>query len=193
MGDSRAIARKVARRLGLRRAFLPEGLVLPASSDLVGTVEIRQPGGLVQIGNDCLIEGTLVTETTRSRITIGENSYVGGGSLIDCVGAITIRNDVLVSYECILADSDNHSVRYALRKDDLRAWKAGRRFDPGHHVQIAPIELADGVWVGARALILKGVTIGTGAVVGAGSVVTKDVPPYTVVGGNPARVIRSIE
>ena len=191
MSDGRGLARKIARRVGARRAFLPVGLTLPASSDLVGSVEIRGAGGLVQIGEDCLIEGTLVTETPASRLSIGSNSYVGGGSVIDCVERIVIGSDVLISYGCILADSDSHNVHYEVRRDDLRAWKDGRRAN-WDHTETAPIELADGVWVGARAIILKGVTIGTGAVVGAGSVVTRDVPPATIVAGNPARVVRTI-
>jgi acetyltransferase-like isoleucine patch superfamily enzyme len=52
--------------------------------------------------------------------------------------------------------------------------------------------ISDFVWIGANVIILKGVTIGEGAIVGAGSVVTKDVPPYTIVAGNPARIIREI-
>jgi acetyltransferase-like isoleucine patch superfamily enzyme len=55
-----------------------------------------------------------------------------------------------------------------------------------------PVKINDRVWIGFNSIILKGVTIGEGGIVGAGSVVTKDVPPYTIVAGNPARVIREI-
>lgn len=64
---------------------------------------------------------------------------------------------------------------------------------PNRPLVVAPITVEDGVWIGARAIILPGVTIGEGAVVGAGSVVTKDVEPWTVVGGNPAKVIKKRE
>jgi acetyltransferase-like isoleucine patch superfamily enzyme len=67
----------------------------------------------------------------------------------------------------------------------------GRRHD-WSHTEMAPIRICEGAWIGARSIILKGVTIGAGAVVGMGSVVTRDVPARTVVGGNPARVIREI-
>lgn len=67
---------------------------------------------------------------------------------------------------------------------------AGHDFsDPKMPLITAPITICDGVWIGARAIILPGVTIGEGAVVGAGAVVTKDVAPWSVVGGNPAKVI----
>jgi galactoside O-acetyltransferase len=60
------------------------------------------------------------------------------------------------------------------------------------HVERQPVTIESKAWIGFNVIILKGVTIGEGAIVGAGSVVTKDVPPYTIVGGNPARVIREI-
>ena len=60
-------------------------------------------------------------------------------------------------------------------------------------LKTAPIVIGDGVWIGARAIVLPGVTIGEGAVIAAGAVVVKDVPPFTVVGGNPARIIKERE
>ena len=59
-------------------------------------------------------------------------------------------------------------------------------------VKIAPVRIGDKAWIGFNAIILKGVTVGEGAIVAAGAVVTKDVPPYTIVAGNPARVIRTL-
>ena len=56
--------------------------------------------------------------------------------------------------------------------------------------EVDPIVIEDDVWIGARVIILKGVTIGKGSIIGAGSVVTKDVEPYSIVGGNPAKLIR---
>ncbi|MGN6285701.1 MAG: acyltransferase [Afipia sp.] len=57
---------------------------------------------------------------------------------------------------------------------------------------MAPVRICRGAWIGARSIILKGVTIGEGAIIGAGSVVAADVPPFTIAGGNPARVIRAL-
>jgi len=59
-------------------------------------------------------------------------------------------------------------------------------------VSIAPVTIENKAWIGARAIILKGVTVSEGAVVAAGSVVTKDVPPWTIVGGNPATILRPL-
>jgi galactoside O-acetyltransferase len=81
---------------------------------------------------------------------------------------------------------------YDIRKKDLADWRNGGKHD-WSTTESAPIKISKGAWIGARSMILKGVTIGKGAVVGAGSVVTKDVPDWTVVAGNPARVVKVIK
>ena len=88
-------------------------------------------------------------------------------------------------------DSDNHSVQYSLRKKDLSDWRCGGKHDWATTNSKAVVISKD-AWLGARAIILKGVTIGGGAVVGAGSVVTRDVLPWTIVAGNPAKIISEI-
>lgn len=155
-----------------------------------GAIDQRVQGGEVKIGNDCLIEGYLVTESHNSKITIGNNVFIGGGTVVDCVISISVEDDVLVSYGCILADSDNHSVSYSIRKHDLADWKKGKH--AWNAVKSLPIKISKGAWIGAHAIILKGVTIGEGAVIGAGSVVTRDIPAWTIAAGNPARIIREI-
>lgn len=159
-------------------------------STIHGSIDIRSLDSIIEIGNNCLIEGNLVTEHDQSQITIGNNVYIGGGTLLDCVLSIIIEDDVLISYDCILADSDNHSIQYSQRKQDLADWK-NKKHD-WSTTKSASIKIEQGVWIGARSIILKGVTLGEGAIVGAGSVVTKDVPSYTIVAGNPARIIREI-
>jgi acetyltransferase-like isoleucine patch superfamily enzyme len=159
-------------------------------TDVTGAIDKRHPQSSISIGDDCLIEGYLVTETKDSAITIGNNVYVGGNTKLDCVASIVVEDDVLISYECIMADSDNHSLDYRIRKKDLAQWKRGEH--DWTTTASAPIKVSRHAWIGARAVILKGVTIGEGAIVGAGSVVTKDVPPYTIVAGNPARVVREL-
>lgn len=160
------------------------------NTELLGSIDKRAKDSIIRIGKDCLIEGYLVTETDESLLTIGDNTYIGGGTVIDCVKSINIGNDVLISYECILADSDNHSTKYSVRKKDLADWKLQKH--DWTTTNSKPIEISTGVWIGARAIILKGVTIGEGSIVGAGSVVTKDVPAWTIVAGNPAKIIREI-
>src|SRR6202012_2681376 len=104
---------------------------------------------------------------------------------------VIIERNVLISYGCTIADSDNHSLYPEERVGDLSRWMSGG----GNNWRVAamaPILICEGAWIGARSIILKGVTVGSGAVVGMGSVVTADVPPRMVVGGNPARGIRGL-
>lgn len=167
------------------------GLATGSGTEIKGRIDIRKIGGEIKIGNDSLIEGIIVTETEYARINIGNNVYIGGGTIIDSVCNITIEDDALISYQCLIQDSDNHSTSYSLRKNDTADWKNNGY----HNWEITPkksVKISKGAWLGARVIILKGVTIGEGAVVAAGSVVTKNVPDWTIVGGNPAKVIREI-
>jgi acetyltransferase-like isoleucine patch superfamily enzyme len=158
----------------------------------VGSIERRAAGARILIGKDCLIEGLLVAEREETTIEIGDNVFVGAGSTIDSAISVVIESNVLISYDCIIADCDNHSLYPELRLDDLRDWMDGQRHDWTHSA-MAPIRICEGAWIGARSIVLKGVTVGAGAVVGMGSVVTRDVPPRTIVAGNPARAIREVE
>ena len=81
--------------------------------------------------------------------------------------------------------------KFFQRKDDLSAWMRNERTNWSHS-PMAPVLICRGAWIGARSIILKGVTIGEGAIVGAGSVVTKDVPAFSVAGGNPAQILRAL-
>ena len=159
------------------------------NSEITGHVDKRIPESKISVGDNCLIEGTLVTETKESSIKVGNNVYIGGGTTIDCTCSIEIEDDVLISYHCIIQDSNNHSIRYSIRKKDNIDWKE-RRWHDWSTTEKKPVKISKGAWIGARAMILKGVTVGTGSIVAAGSVVTKDVPDWTIVGGNPAKIIR---
>ena len=162
-----------------------EGTKLP------GLIERRAARARMTIGSWCLIQGQLVAERDESQIEIGNNVVVGGGSVIDCALSVRVEDNVLVSYECVIVDSDNHSIYSELRAQDVRNWMNGRYHDWSHSA-MAPVVIKHGAWIGGRSIILKGVTVGESAVVGMGSVVTHDVPPRCVVAGNPARVIREI-
>jgi len=159
-------------------------------AELWGTVDKRAVGGKIQIGAGSRIAGYLVTETSESRLKIGKNTSIGPDSIVDCAISIEIGDDVLVSYQCLIADSDNHSLSRKERKDDLVRWRNGTH--DWTRAAKAPIRIGNGAWIGARAIITKGVSIGDGAIIGTGSVVVSDVPAYTIFVGNPARQVREL-
>jgi maltose O-acetyltransferase len=115
--------------------------------------------------------------TGEGRLTIGDCSFINHECLIDTAGDVTIGRRVALANRVSLLTS-GHEM------DDPTA-RAGRRV-------LAPIVVGDGAWLGANVTVLAGVTIGEGAVVAAGSLVRADVPPHTLVGGVPARVLRAL-
>lgn len=145
----------------------------------------------ILVGSYCRIEGILLVFAHGGRIAIGDWCFVGQGSRIWSSSSITIGNRVLISHNCNVMDSLTHPFdpveRHAHFCEILTR---------GHpkviNLSEDPICIEDDVWIGANVTILKGVRIGRAAIVGAGSVVTKDILPFTVVAGNPARIIRSI-
>ena len=112
----------------------------------------------------------------ESKLLIGNNVGISG-STINATTTIIIGDDTRIGSGCLISDTDSHELTSSERNNKTN--KIGK----------APICIGKGVFIAARCIILKGVTIGDGAVVGAGSVVTKDVPANTIVAGNPARVI----
>lgn len=119
------------------------------------------------------------TSWSGARIIIGDDVGMSG-CVISAMKSICVGNRVLIGAGALIADNDSHPVEVEDR----------RRGDIG---ACAPISIGDDVFIGARAIVLKGVTIGTGSVIAAGSVVVKDVPPYVVVGGNPAKIIKKLK
>ncbi|MCD4686683.1 MAG: acyltransferase [Anaerolineae bacterium] len=119
----------------------------------------------------------LSTRRLGARLVIGRGFGMTGGTLC-AEESITIGNDVWVGGNCTITDTDFHPLKLAER--------LARPLDGA----TAPVVIEDGAFIGMQSLILKGVTIGAQSVIGAGSVVTRDIPPGVLAAGNPARVIR---
>jgi len=162
-----------------------------SNTEFRGMVDKRAPESKISVGDDCLIECLLVTNTNQSEILIGNNVFIGGGTTIESACAIHIEDDVMISHHCLIQDSDNHSTRYSIRKKDTADWKNNRYHD-WSVTKMSPVTIGKGAWIGANVIILKGVRVGMGSVVGAGAVVTKSVPDWVIAGGNPARTLREI-
>lgn len=124
----------------------------------------------IKIGNEssicyrCFITG--------NNIVIGNNTVINRETYLDGRAGIKIGNNVNVSIQVLILSLTHDSQ------------------NPNFVCLIKPVEIEDDVWIGARATIMPGVKIGKGAVIGAGAVVTKDVPPYKIVVGNPAKILK---
>jgi galactoside O-acetyltransferase len=152
---------------------------------------VRDPAGCaLSVGADSNVEASLSFEKRNAQICVGSRTHVGSGTLLVAAHRIEIGDDVLVAFDALITDHNSHSLCFAERSNDVSEWIRGQK--DWSHVQMAPVKIGNKAWIGARAIILKGVTIGEGAVIGAGSVVTKDVPDWTIVAGNPARIIRPL-
>ncbi len=133
------------------------------------------PFNLFSIGSDSTIEDYSTVNNGVGEVLIGDRTRIGIGNVL--IGPLSIGNDVMFAQNVVLSGL-NHSFENV-------------NISPSKQpVTKAPIVIEDEVWIGANATITAGVTIGKHSVVGSGSVVTKDVPPFSVAVGNPARVIK---
>lgn len=145
----------------------------------------------LEIGGGSFIRAALTYERDNAFIRIGNNVSINYGTALSVSAGITINDNVLISYGCLFLDNNGHSVDACIRRKDLPTLLADRDKD-WEVVERKPIVISEDVWIGARSIILKGVTIGRGSIVATGSVVTKDVPPWVAVGGNPACIIKEL-
>ena len=150
----------------------------PFSVRLRGRIQVLGCGE-VQLGEGVSLRGTIVpielVTYTSGRIEIGNHTYINYGSSIAARSSVKIGSYCHLGHYTFVMDNDQHDV---VRHTDLP--------------QSEPVTIEDNVWIGSRAVILPGVRIGSRAVIGAGSIVTKDIPPRCVAAGNPARVLRHL-
>lgn len=132
------------------------------------------PLRIVTAGHNTIGIGVIIQGS--GRLVLGERSFIGDYCVIGCNSEITIGRDAMIAQAVTIRDTD-----HAFDRTDIPMNRQG--------ITTAPIRIDDDVWIGHGAAILKGVTIGYGAIVAAGAVVNRDVAPYAIVGGIPARVI----
>jgi len=137
----------------------------------------------IYVGDDVYVGGQVSIESARvcdePKLIMKDRSGVGWNTSFMVNREVVLEEDVIVSFNCQISDSDGYS-----READLRA--AGVAHDP---IDIRPVRICKHAWVGNGCHIMKGVTIGEGAVIGVNSVVTSDIPPYSLAMGNPAEVL----
>ena len=134
-------------------------------------VRVMKNNGTISLGDRVFLHRYVKLSAYGGRIEIGSNSYIGDRTEIHAGELVKIGNGVNIAWDCNILDRDYHAFN-------------------GEQEVIKPVVIEDNVWIGVGSLILKGITIGEGAVIAAGSVVTRDVPSRCLVAGNPAKVIK---
>ncbi len=133
------------------------------------------PYNLFYLGKAAIIEDAALINNILGEVIIGDRSLVGIRSTI--IGPVAIGNDVMLAQNIVLSGLNHgyEDINLSIRE---------------HKTVTKPITIKDEVWLGANVVVVSGVTIGKHSIVAAGSIVTKDVPPYTIVAGNPARIVK---
>lgn len=157
-------------------------------------VDARRVRGLgrtstLNLGDQSICHADISFDRPTAKVIIGNRSYIGRSTLVSAEH-IEIGDDVLISWGVTIVDHDSHHIDFSLRKNDVIDWGHGQK--DWTHVNRAPVTVMSKVWIGFNVIVLKGVTIGTGSVVAAGAIVTKDVPAWTVVAGCPAKVVKEL-
>lgn len=136
------------------------------------TFSIAPRGKVILGGSFTFYTGIFVKVENEAVLKIGNGGYMNNNVTINCFKSITIGDGAVISKGVTIRDNDNHTIDGKVDKTSM------------------PISIGNRVWIGLNATILKGVTIGEGAVIAAGAVVNKDVPPNCLVGGVPAKIIK---
>ncbi|MBZ5580680.1 MAG: acyltransferase [Acidobacteriia bacterium] len=158
-----------------RCASVGKNLVLGGLPFVSGHAEIH-------IGDDVSLGGRVSIlsggQLEQPKLIIKDRAAINWNVTITVSREVVIEEDALISFDCRISDTDGHP-----READLRAQNA-----PVHAADIRPVRICRNAWIGNGSHIMKGVTVGEGAVIGANSVVISDVPAYSLAMGNPAEV-----
>jgi acetyltransferase-like isoleucine patch superfamily enzyme len=145
----------------------------------------------IQIGAFSHVKGELLTFGHGGEIQIGNYCFIGEQARVWSARRVEIGSRVLISHNVNIFDNLTHPIGTKARHDQFKeiiTTGQPRQIDLGED----PVTIEDDVLIGCYAIVLRGITIGSGAIIGAGSVVMRDVPPYVIAAGNPARVVREI-
>jgi acetyltransferase-like isoleucine patch superfamily enzyme len=150
---------------------------------------IREPA--LVIGTNCTMDGVHFAIGKNGLVTIGDYCYFTNATLL-CEMELHIGNYVVIGWNASIADTDFHPIEPAERIADAIACSPLGKGRPRPEVARRSVIIEDDVWIGPNATILKGVRIGSGSLIEAGSLVTRDVPPRSRVLGNPAQIVGQV-
>lgn len=174
---------------------VPSNVVLGTDTYLTGPLTFKRfhakGDRALVIGHHCTLDGTLFASGEQGRVSVGDFCYFTNAVIL-CEQEVRIGSYVVIGWNATIADSDFHPAAPAERIADAIALSPLGHGRPRPGFAKAPVIIEDDVWIGPLAAILKGVRIGAGSVIEAGSVVTRDVPPRSRMAGNPARVIGQV-
>ena len=175
---------------------IPQNVALDETAYVETTFSFRffrstQPRGVEYGRAASTYLGTMFDVGPNGRVKLGEYALVHGARII-CDSEISIGDYALISWNVVLMDTYRVPMDASRRREELKLVPAREPRLASASVESKPIHIERNVWIGFDSCVLPGVTIGEGAIVGARSVVTASVPPFTIVAGNPARVIREL-
>jgi acetyltransferase-like isoleucine patch superfamily enzyme len=167
-------------RARLRAARTRADVILHGMSFLGHRVELTAPlgAGRVVVGPWCWIGDGAALRSHQGRVSVGAKVIIGGGTTVNSHLDVSIGDGTLIADDVHITDFDHRTDRLDLPIKD-------------QGIVTAPVRIGPDVWLGRGVTVLKGVDIGRGSVIGAHAVVTRDIPPYSVAVGVPARVVRS--
>lgn len=155
---------------------LPDNVVYDPSADLGSSYSFLRCRSKLEVAitieEAAMLYGCTLDIGPRGFVRIGKHAMVTS-ALIQCDANIDIGPYAMIAWGAVIMDSY-------------------RQMSANRHIPARPVSLGENCWIGFEACILPGITVGRGAIVGARAVVTKDVPPYCIVAGNPARIIRTV-
>ncbi len=182
----------IRRLQGAWLRFYTEHFLVPAFDEVGPGLAVTSPrdieiwGGNIRVGACAHIHAsrgnptrlcTWTTDGREGRLTIGDYVLISPGTQIIASESISIGSNTMFASGCYVSDSDWHDTYDRTRELDKHA----------------PIVIGENCWLGVRVIVGKGVTIGDNSIIGAGSVVTRDIPPSCIAAGNPARVVRELD
>ncbi|HEY4290088.1 MAG TPA: acyltransferase [Puia sp.] len=150
----------------------------------------RKDKRYIKIGRNSWLRGQILICKHGGEVSIGEDCFIGENSRIWSAARIVIGNRVLISHNVNIHDNSSHSLDSKERHLEYLAIKNDNVLLDNLKIGEAEIIIEDDAWIGFNCTILKGVTVGRGAIIGANSIITRDVEPYSVMVGNPSKIIK---